>query len=539
MSRNNLEEQNDDVEQLNPKIQINPEKPAEANSLDLNVEIIAAQVTGQISTKQDSPKIENDAQTQLNDNPEEIQVDQQNDSQSDQKQDEQNYQQTQNIFNTNSESKHNQEPKENDSEPETQINQKENKQEYIHPKNENDWYYIDIHDQVQGPFSTKQMNKWNSKGELFENMIIQRGDFKFKLQKEQKYLPFLFKDQKDKVEKELDLKIEKKHEDEKKNEGEKLIAVEVGTNAQTKQNVTKKDPLIQMKQHIQKNENIPKETQDVENPEAENNVAGKPKMNKTDLFGDDFYNQDLTYVPVKSNQQQQGNHQTQENNNAETMPNAQTSAYSYSTHYEKQQQLSQQIVNGQENKSISYYPIDESQSESQQQSMEEFTSPPTDSKKWSESQWAVYKDAVFEAIKKYFNIEFDTLKDALIYHRIQTVGGVKQEGNKYVLDETIMPTKVPLNFEQIAIKCGSTENKCYKQLVTLQDNEFDDWPEKEVDMIVARINELWEKIQEHDIVQKKKIIRKTIGSEFHLNQQVQYRDKQIKNKINYVLGKLQ
>ncbi|CAL6030032.1 Hypothetical_protein [Hexamita inflata] len=171
--------------------------------------------------------------------------------------------------------------------------------------------------------------------------------------------------------------------------------------------------------------------------------------------------------------------------------------------------------------------------------MEEFTSPPTDSKKWSESQWAVYKDAVFEAIKKYFNIEFDTLKDALIYHRIQTVGGVKQEGNKYVLDETIMPTKVPLNFEQIAKKCGSTGNKCNKQLVTLQENEFDDWPEKEVDTIVARINELWEKIQEHDIVQKKKIIRKTIGSEFHLNQQVQYRDKQIKNKINYVLGKLQ
>ncbi|CAL6039051.1 GYF_domain [Hexamita inflata] len=522
MSRHNLEEQNDDVEQLNPKIQINAEKPADANTLDVNVEIIADQVTDQISTKQASQKTGNgEAQTQQNDNPES----------KDQ------------IFELN-----------NDSEPETQINnspEKENKQENP-PINENDWFYLDLNDQIQGPFSTKQMNKWNSKGKLFENMLIKRMNFQFNLQKEQQYLPFLFRDKTQEKKKEPDQKIENKHEDDFKNdEGEKRQAVKVGINAQTKQNVTNKDPQIQMQQQIPKNETIPKETQDVENPEAENNMAGKPKTNKDNLFDDSFELPDITYEPAKQNQQQQGDHQTQDNYNAGAIANAQTSAYTYSTHNEQQQQQSKYHVNAQEkdkqqysdnNKSISYYRYDESrdesQSDSQQQSIEQSTSPQTESKKWSESQWAAYKDAVFKAIKQCFHIEFETLKEAIIHHRIQTVGGVKKDGDKYVLDDTIKPTKIHLKFKQIASDCNSTKNECNKQFFQLQQKVLDKWPEEKLTEIEARINELWIEIHEPDINTKKQIIQECIDLEFHPIQQVQYRYKQITNKIDNIFKKL-
>ncbi|CAL6030015.1 GYF_domain [Hexamita inflata] len=288
MSRSNLEKpneispQNEDVERFSHKIQINTEKSANQNTLNQNVEEIAAQVTAQVSTKEDAPKPGNDEAHKSKTEPRENNV----------KLESKDHQQTQNILNANPESKddNQDEPKENDSEPETKINEKANQEEVeIILENENDWYYLDLNDQIQGPFSTKQMNKWNSKGKLFENMLIKRGNYSFRLQKEQQYLPLLFKDQKEKVKKELvDLPIENKHEDDfKKNEEVEKIQIEVGTNAQMKQNVTKKDPQIEMQQQITKNSHIPKETNDVENPETENNVTAKPKMNKLNSEGYD------------------------------------------------------------------------------------------------------------------------------------------------------------------------------------------------------------------------------------------------------------
>ncbi|CAL5982229.1 GYF_domain [Hexamita inflata] len=577
MSRHNLEEQNDDVEQLNPKIQINAEKPADANTLDVNVEIIADQVTGQIPTKQASQKTGNgeapESEDQIcdeqnNDSEPETQI---NNSENNEARKSKTDPHENNVELSKDQLIKQNEPtitnpldiqneqKENDSEPETKINnspEKENKQENL-PINENDWFYLDLNDQIQGPFSTKQMNKWNSKGKLFENMLIKRMNFQFNLQKEQQYLPFLFRDKGKTQEKKKEVdfaQVGNKHEDDFQNdEGDKLQAVEVEINAQTKQNVTNKDPQIQVQLQIPKNETIPKETQDVENPEAENNMAGKPKTNKANsyLFDDSFELPDITYEPAKQNQQQQGDHQTQDNYNAGVIANAQTSAYTYSTHNEQQQQQSKYHVNAQEkdkqqysenNKSISYYRYDESrdesQSDSQQQQIEQSTSPQTESKKWSESQWAAYKDAVFKAIKQCFHIEFETLKEAIIHHRIQTVGGVKKDGDEYVLDDTIKPTKIHLKFKQIASDCNSTKNECNKQFFQLQQKVLDKWPEEKLTEIEARINELWIEIHEPDINIKKQIIQECIDLEFHPIQQVQYRYKQITNKIDNIFKKL-
>ncbi|CAL6030014.1 GYF_domain [Hexamita inflata] len=539
MSRSNQEKpneispQNEDVERFSHKIQINTEKSANQNTLNQNVEEIAAQVTAQVSTKEDAPKPGNDEAHKSKTEPRENNV----------KLESKEHQQTQNIQNANPESKddNQDEPKENDSEPETKINEKANQEEVeIILENENDWYYLDLNDQIQGPFSTKQMNKWNSKGKLFENMLIKRGNYSFRLQKEQQYLPLLFKDQKEKVKKELvDLPIENKHEDDfKKNEEVEKIQIEVGTNAQMKQNVTKKDPQIEIQLQITKNSNIPKETNDVENPEAENNVTAKPKTNKTNLFGDDFYNYDLTYEPVKTNQPQQS-HQAHENNNTGDFSNTQTSAQSYSTHYESQQQQTQQQVKAQEkqriyeqnNESINYHPFDDSiqeeeSHESQQKSVEQVTNSPTDSK-WTQGQQKAFEASIFEVIKQYFDIEFQTLREAILHHRMKTIS--PEGGNA---------TRIHLNFKKIASDNKITEKECNHKFQTLQANTLNQWPEEVVAAVQARVVKLWKELQEPDISERKKQIKATIEQEFHLKQQVQYNYKQITNAINYILRNL-
>ncbi|CAL6039099.1 GYF_domain [Hexamita inflata] len=544
MSRNNLEKpnenspQSEDVERFRHNTQINAEKPASLKALNLNVVEIAHKVTAQVSTEEDAPRSGNNESRKSKSDPlaNNVKLESKDQDAKDQ------------LIKQNAEPKDNQNKhKENDSEPETQIYhqpEKANKEEVENnPENENDWYYLDLNDQIQGPFSTKQMNKWNSKGKLFENMLIKRGNYSFRLQKEQQYLPFLFKDQKENVKKELaDLTIENKHEDDFK-ENEKLLAVEVEANAQMKQNVTKKDPQIEMQQQIPKNSNIPKEIKDVENPEAESNISGKPKTNKTNLFGDDFYDYDLTYEPVKRNQPQQ-NHQAHENNNTGDTSNTQASAQSYSTQYDQQQQQTQQQVNASEkqqyyeqnNESIHYRPFDnsrdeeeshESQLKSQQQSAEQFTNSPTDSK-WTQSQQKAFEASIFEVIKQYFDIEFQTLQEAILHHRKETIS--PEGGNA---------TRIHLNFKKIASDNKISEQECNHKFQTLQANTLDQWPDEVVVAVKARVVKLWKEIQEPDIAKRKKLIKAIIEQEFLLKQQVQYNYKEITNKINYSLNKLQ
>ncbi|CAL5982467.1 GYF_domain [Hexamita inflata] len=540
MSRSNLEKpnenspQSEDVERFSHNTQINAEKPASLKALNQNVVEIAHKVTAQVSTEEDAPRSGNNESRKSKSDPlaNNVKLESKDQDAKDQ------------LIKYNAESKDNQnEPKENDSEPETQIYhqpEKANKEEVENnPENENDWYYLDLNDQIQGPFSTKQMNKWNSKGKLFEKMLIKRGNYSFRLQKEQQYLPFLFKDQKENVKKELvDLTIENKHEDDFK-ENEKLLAVEVETKAQMKQNVTKKDPQIEMQQQIPKNSNIPKEINDVENPEAESNVTEKPKTNKTNLFGDDFYDYDFTYEPVKRNQPQQ-NHQAHENNNTGDTSNTQASAQSYSTQYDQQQQTQQQVNASekqqyyeQNNESINYHPFDdsreeeESQLKSQQQSAEQFTNSPTDSK-WTQSQQKAFEASIFEVIKQYFDIEFQTLQEAILHHRKETIS--PEGGNA---------TRIHLNFKKIASDNKISEQECNHKFQTLQANTLDQWPDEVVVAVKARVIKLWKEIQEPDIAKRKKLIKAIIEQEFLLKQQVQYNYKEITNKINYSLNKLQ
>ncbi|CAL5982469.1 Hypothetical_protein [Hexamita inflata] len=168
---------------------------------------------------------------------------------------------------------------------------------------------------------------------------------------------------------------------------------------------------------------------------------------------------------------------------------------------------------------------------------DQITNPGTDSK-WSENQWDEFNAAVFKAIKNYFNdLQLQTPNEALLHYRARIVG-VKKEGNEYVLDETVKPTKIHLNFQQIANDCDITEKECRQKFQTLQEKILQAWPQNIVDAVLARINELWQQIPEPDIATKKKVIRETIDQEFHLIQQVQYRYKEISNKINYIISNL-
>ncbi|CAL5982361.1 GYF_domain [Hexamita inflata] len=66
----------------------------------------------------------------------------------------------------------------------------------IEPKiiHSNEWYYVDLNGQIQGPYSTKQMNKWNEKGKLPLNLLMQRGTYSVKLQEKDQYQNNFFKD---------------------------------------------------------------------------------------------------------------------------------------------------------------------------------------------------------------------------------------------------------------------------------------------------------------------------------------------------------
>ncbi|CAL5982459.1 GYF_domain [Hexamita inflata] len=599
--------QNEDVEQFNPKTQINEQKPTKQNSLNSIVEEIVDQIADKVTTKYDTlqtqdtethnnsqinnqltvqtqtgqveqvqnktqaePKLQpiNDIVLQIkeNDSEPETEVLRRNKLAKAPKQsaNTENNPEKCNLLSTKNQLNSldqniQKETKEND--PETQniqINEPktvqfkpvQNEPAQQPPENSNKWFYVDLSGQIQGPFSSKQMDKWNKSGKLPENLLVSCGGFSHKLQNTDLLRENFFSDKTHTNKKQGQIKIEMKGENinvEDILQSAQQIQIEVGTHS--KQNVTKKSTLqTSHTEQIPKNNNIPKEINDVENPEAESNISGKPKMNKTNLFGDDFYNYDLTYEPVKTNQPQQGNRQAQENNNTGDFSSTQTSVQPYSTHYVSQQQQTQQNVKAQEkqqyyeqnNENTNYYWFDESRDEDaipQQQQLEQeevqekpeqITNSPTEQKIWSESQWDAFRTVVFQAIKNYFNTEFETLEEALVHYRKSIVG--TKDGKA---------TKIHLNFKKIANDSNISEKECNLKFQTLLGKVLLSWPEEVVDAVKARVLILCQEIQQPDVTQKKKQIKATIEQEFNLKQQVQYSYKQIQNIIDHILRKLQ
>ncbi|CAL6029985.1 Hypothetical_protein [Hexamita inflata] len=189
--------------------------------------------------------------------------------------------------------------------------------------------------------------------------------------------------------------------------------------------------------------------------------------------------------------------------------------------HSKKQLQSYSSHNKQETPEIINNPFDESTNEKPEQ----ITNPLTVSNNQSEMQWNVFKTVVFEAIKNFFKIEFKTLEEAFIHYRKAIVG--TEDGK---------PTKINLNFKQMASDCKISEKQCRQQFFkTLPQKILQEWPQDIVSAIKARLNQLWEQNQEPDIATKKKIIKDTIGSEFKLMQQVQYNYIEIQNKIDYIL----
>ncbi|CAL6039153.1 Hypothetical_protein [Hexamita inflata] len=152
----------------------------------------------------------------------------------------------------------------------------------------------------------------------------------------------------------------------------------------------------------------------------------------------------------------------------------------------------------------------------------------TEAKIWSENQWMIFKTVVFETIKQYFNIPFQTLEEALVYYRNCIVGS-----------ESEKETKIHLNFKQMANDSDMiTEKECRQKFQTLLENTLQSWPQERVQAVKTRILELWQQVQEPEITQRKKLIQAMIEEEFQLKQQVQFKYKEMQNKINYILKNL-
>ncbi|CAL5982357.1 GYF_domain [Hexamita inflata] len=149
---------------------------------------------------------------------------------------------------------HLQENNENDSKPEANQQNEDKKQTVLNEKlptlnfktiqktetveildtkiqNSNNWYFI-LNGKIKGPFTTKQMNTWNSTGDLPLDLFVQRGSYAFLLQNSDRNINNFFKDV-------IDDTIKTKNEGKKlipnvtkeKNHGKKLIS----SNIQEKQ----------------------------------------------------------------------------------------------------------------------------------------------------------------------------------------------------------------------------------------------------------------------------------------------------------------
>ncbi|CAL6012054.1 GYF_domain [Hexamita inflata] len=247
-------------------------------------------------------------------------------------------------------------------------------------------------------------------------------------------------------------------------------------------------------------------------PEGGKNETEVPKFDKLPNFGenpktDNYFNVDyeqVNYSFFEVNMNQSDNHQSEEDRN---------------------QQPNQGPFDGVPELGFEELSYEKAQPEYEllEKQPDQTTNPGTDSK-WSEIQWNVFKTIVFEALKRVFNIQFQTLQEALVYYREHIVG---IEGNA---------TKIHLSFDNMGKECGISGKECNQKFQTLLGKELLSWPDDIVAAVKTRILELWQQEQEPNIAKRKKLIKAKIEQEFNLKQQVQYSYKEISNKINYQLS---
>ncbi|CAL6012176.1 Hypothetical_protein [Hexamita inflata] len=132
-----------------------------------------------------------------------------------------------------------------------------------------------------------------------------------------------------------------------------------------------------------------------------------------------------------------------------------------------------------------------------------------------------FKEAVLKMLTKVFDgVQFQTLAEALIHYKKCLI-----QDNK----------RIRTNFQQISLECGLTEKECANMFRAELDNLGQRWPEETVNKITQRIEQLWQELPESDNQKKKQQIRELIEKEFQLRQQVEYSNKEIRNKIDYTL----
>ncbi|CAL6012044.1 GYF_domain [Hexamita inflata] len=359
--QNNKTLQNEDVEQFYLKTQINEQKPTEQTCSTLNAEEITDQITDKVTTQYDALQTQNDGthKNQVGQPQDQAQNEAQNNkkdqfkAQNKQNADQKDKSQNQQINLESAQNKSNPKEtsddlntKENDSEPETAVIRKikdqivkvdiqelesvsRQKTEGIieKPVGSDSWRYVDLNGQIQGPFSAKQMNKWNYKGKLPLNLHVSSGNYSYKLQAKDLLQQNFFRETEQQSKKVLNnlLKVDKHDdinvEDILRQQLQNTHAITTGTTAKTKQNVTKKTQLQIIQAELMNNENY---VGNELNPEAENHKTNKPIQNKLEYFGD-FQDKNLDIQPGQpQNQNQQEQYNRQENRNTETTLNNQT-----------------------------------------------------------------------------------------------------------------------------------------------------------------------------------------------------------------------
>ncbi|CAL6012010.1 GYF_domain [Hexamita inflata] len=474
----------------------------------------------------------------------------QNADQKDKSQNQQNLESSQNK--SNPETSDDLNTKENDSEPETETI-KRNKDQIIEaanqllesapkqsseniipekPEGSDSWRYIDLNGQIQGPFSAKQMNKWNYKGKLPVNLLVSSGNYSYKLQaKDQQQTNFFRETEKGSKKVLTDFSKVRKHEginiDDILRQEQQIQAIATGTTNKTKQNVTKKTPQQQnlAQQTIQTNQNQTDQNENELNPEAENNKTNKPKQNKQ-FMGYDYDNFDGLDLIQPMEEVPQVYEQTEY---AESQP-MDNEAISYISHHDLSINQSNSIA------PTNSVPTSTRQVYSTQEIFNISTERNTDmsfnlSAIVSQGQQKLFEQCVLDAINIHFglteNIMFSDLKSAVKHYRSRITG-----------KDTGKTTKIQLDFKEIANKCGMDVKLCNQNFQTLLANNLESWDGQTKQNVINRIHELWHQDTTSSIEDKKKAIKQAIKTEFSFKEQAEFDYKQITNVINYQLTQL-
>ncbi|CAL6030003.1 GYF_domain [Hexamita inflata] len=439
--------------------------------------------------------------------------------------------------------------KENDSEPEAEIN-KRNKDNIIEatnkllesapkqsvesikkPEGSDSWHYVDLNGQIQGPFTAKQMNKWNYKGKLPVNLLVSSGNYSCKLQAKDQFQTNFFRET-EKGKKVLTdfSKVDRKHEginlEDILMQEQQIQAIATGVTNQKKQNVTKKTPQQpnQTQQIIQTNQNLTDKNENELNPEAENNKTDKPKMDKQFIFDYDAIDGFDLIQPMDDDPQI--NEQTEY---AESQP-TDNEAISYISHHDQSINQSNSIA------PTSSVPTSTRQVYSTQEIFNVSTERNTDtsfnlSAIVSQGQQKLFEQCVLDAINMHFglteSIIFSDLKAAVKHYRSRITG-----------KDTGKTTKIQLDLKEIANKCGMEVKLCNQNFQTLLAKNLESWDEQTKQNLINRIHELWHQDTTSSIEDKKKAIKQAIKTEFSFKEQAEFDYKQITNVINYQLTTL-